>query len=76
MEGGVFRNVRVDLEFIFTFESRSNIWEKVILQGVIRERKCIGNGKWRNMEALKVDINVYSVYLVHEHQAPFLFKEI
>jgi hypothetical protein len=34
--------------------------------GVIRERKCIGNGKWRNMEALKVGINVYSVYLVHE----------
>jgi hypothetical protein len=33
--------------------------------GVIRERKCIGNGKWRNMAALKVDINVYSVYLVH-----------
>lgn len=66
MEGGVFRNVRVDLEFIFRFESRSNKWEMVISQGVIRARKCIGNGKWRNMEALKVDINVYSVYLVHE----------
>jgi hypothetical protein len=66
MEGRVFRNVRVDLEFIFRFESRSNIWEKVISQGVIRERKCIGNGKWRNTEALKVDINVYSVYIVHE----------
>jgi hypothetical protein len=37
-----------------------------ILYGVNRGRKCIGNGKRRNMESLKVDINFHSVYLVHE----------
>jgi hypothetical protein len=50
MEGRVFHNVRVDLEFIFRFESRSNIWEKVISQALSGNGNALGieNGViWR-----------------------------